>query len=147
VPERAEGDEFHQQVIAEFRANGGRVGGYFTDIPLLLLITTGARSGRLRTTPLAYLADGERYVVVAAAGGAARNPAWYHNLVADPGVTVEVGTEVFDATAAVMTGEERDALYERFTARSPQLVGYQARTTRPIPVVVLDRRGDRASAP
>lgn len=130
----------HQQVIAEFRSRGGRVGGYFDDIPLLLLTTTGARSGQPRTRPLSYLADGERYVVFAANAGAPAHPDWYHNLIADPAVTVEIGTTVFDATAIVTTGRERDALFDRFAASQPQLANYQAATTRPIPVIVLEPR-------
>jgi deazaflavin-dependent oxidoreductase (nitroreductase family) len=130
----------NQQVVAEFRSRGGRVGGYFDDIPLLLLTTTGARSGQPRTSPLSYLADGGRYVVFAANAGAPTHPDWYHNLIANPAVTVEIGTTVFDATAIVTTGHERDALFDRFAASQPQLVGYQTRTTRPIPVIVLAPR-------
>lgn len=130
----------NQRVIEEFRANGGRVGGYFAGIPLLLLTTTGARSGQPRTHPLSYLADGERYVIVAAAGGAPAHPAWSHNLIAHPDVTVEVGTEAHEARAVVTTGAERDAWFGRFTAQQPQLAVYQSRTTRPIPVVALTRR-------
>lgn len=138
MPERDRNSQT-QQVIAEFRAHGGRVGGYFADIPLLLLTTTGAKSRQLHTTPLAYLVDGERYVVCAAAGGAPQDPDWYHNLVAKPEVTVEVGSEVFTATAVVMTGEERTLLFECFTAVNGQLALYQARTTRQIPMVALYR--------
>jgi deazaflavin-dependent oxidoreductase (nitroreductase family) len=137
IPGRNNGQ---QQVIAEFRSNGGRVGGFFADIPLLLLTTTGARSGQPRTSALTYLADGERYIVVAAAGGAHRNPDWYHNLMAYPDVTVEVGIEKFKATATIVTGEEREALFARFAAEQPQLVLYQSKTTRQIPVIALGRR-------
>jgi deazaflavin-dependent oxidoreductase (nitroreductase family) len=136
-----ESDNHNEQVIAEFRANKGTVGGDYTDIPLLLLTTTGTRTGKARTTPLAYVADGERYVVFAAAGGAPRNPAWYHDLLADPDVSVEVGTEVFAAVATVTTGEERDSLFERYARLSPTLEFYQARTARRVPVVALCRRG------
>jgi len=145
MPERDQSSR-NQQVITEFRANGGKVGGYFADISLLLLTTTGARSGQSHTTPLSYLADGGRYVVFAAAGGAPGDPDWYHNLIASPRVTVEAGTEVFDATAVVTTGEERGALFERFAAVQPQLMLYQSRTTRQIPVVALNRREERATA-
>lgn len=133
------GSSGQQQVIAEFRSNGGKVGGYFAGIPLLLLSTTGARSGQLRTTPLSYLADDGRYVVFAANGGAPAHPDWYHNLVAGPDVSVEVGTEVFDATAVVVTGEEREALFEQYAAVNPQLALYRASTSRQIPVVALSR--------
>lgn len=130
----------NQQVIDEFRANGGQVLGYFDGIPLLLLITTGAKSSQPHTTPLSYLADDSRYIVFAAAGGAAAHPDWYHNLIADPRVTVEARGEVFEATAVVVAGEERDALFERYAAVQPQLALYQDRTTRRIPVVALIRR-------
>ena len=143
MPERDRSSQ-NQQVITEFRANGGIVGGYFAGIPLLLLTTTGARSGQPHTTPLSYLTDSLRCVVFAAAGGAPASPDWYHNLTADPGVTVEAGTEVFEATAVVTTCGERDALFERYAAVQPQLVRYQSRTTRQIPVVALSRRQDRA---
>lgn len=137
-------DSRNQRVIAEFRAHGGRVGGYFAGIPLLLLTTTGAKSGGPHTAPLGYLADGSRYVVFAAAGGASSGPDWYRNLVADPRATVGVGTEVLEATAVVTTGEERDALFERHAAVQPQLALYQSRTTRQIPVIALSRRAGRA---
>ena len=136
-----------QEVIAEFRANGGKVGGYFVGLPLLLLTTTGARSGQPRITALTYLADGRRYVVFAADGGAPRNPDWYRNLIADPEVTVEVGVETFKATATIITGEEREALYEWFIVLQPQLAFYQERTSRQIPAVAFTRREDRPAAP
>jgi deazaflavin-dependent oxidoreductase (nitroreductase family) len=131
----------NRRVIDEFRANGGVVGGYFAGISLLLLTTTGARSGRPHISPLSYLAEGGRYFVAAAAGGAAANPAWFHNLIACPEVTVEVGDEAFEARAAVTTGEERDVLFERFTAQQPQLAVYQSRTTRQIPMVAITASG------
>jgi deazaflavin-dependent oxidoreductase (nitroreductase family) len=90
-------------VVTEFRASAGEVGGYHAGMPLLLLTTTGARSGRRRATPLTYLLDRDRYVVAAANAGAAANPDWYHNLVADPVVTVEVGTETFRASAPLLS--------------------------------------------
>ena len=132
----------NQQVVTEFRARGGKVGGYYAGFSLLLLTTTGASSGQPHTTPLSYLADSGRYIVVAAAGGAPAHPDWYYNLIAHPRVSVEAGTEVFGATAVVTSGQERDALFERFAARYPQLVVYQGRTTRPVPVVALRRRED-----
>lgn len=141
MPEPEPGSR-NQEVIAEFRANGGKVGGYFAGISLLLLTTTGAKSSQPHTTPLSYLADGGRYIVVAAAGGSPASPDWYHNLIANPGVTVEAGTEVFEATAVITTGEEREALFEGFAAVLPQLVVYQNRITREIPVVALSRRAD-----
>jgi deazaflavin-dependent oxidoreductase (nitroreductase family) len=145
VPER-EGENINARVITEFRSNGGEVGGYFANIPLLLLTTTGAKSGRLRTSPLAYMADRGRYVIIAAAGGAPCDPAWYHNLVANPSVTVEVGADAFPATALVTTAAERSSLYEAFAALNPQVAVYQARTSRQFPVVALYRGEGRAPA-
>jgi deazaflavin-dependent oxidoreductase (nitroreductase family) len=129
----------NQRVITEFRAGGGRVGGFYAQMSLLLLRTTGRRSGRRHTTPLTYLADGDRYVVVAAAGGAAADPDWYRNLVARPQVTVEVGQEEFEATALVLAGDERAEMFQRFAAAQPVLTRYQDMTARPIPVVALRR--------
>ncbi len=131
--------EANRHVIAEFRARGGAVGGYFEGMPLLLLTTIGASSGRPRTVPLTYMRDGDRYVVTAAAGGASTDPAWHRNLVANRNVRVEVGTEAFDAVAVVTTGDERERLLKRFLIEQPQLGGYQARTSRPVPVVVIER--------
>lgn len=130
-------EDARQRIIREFRANGGHCGGYFADIPLLLLTTVGARSGRSHTTPLAYLGAGGRYVVLAANAGAARHPDWYHNLAAHPDVTVEVGTATLAAAAVEVTGGERGTLFGAFTRRHPQAAGYRSRTTRPIPVIAL----------
>lgn len=106
---------------------------------LLLLTTTGARTGQRRAVPLTYLPDGDRYVVTAGNAGSDRHPAWYHNLAADPDVTVEAGTETFKAVAAIVGEPERATLYERFAAVYPQLADYQNRTARPIPIIVLTR--------
>ena len=133
-------NDFNQRIIAEFRANGGTVGGPFAGAPMLLLTTTGARSGEQRTTPLVYLPDGDRLVVIASKGGAPTHPAWYHNLVAHPDVTVEVGSETLPVRAAVLSGEERDRLYARQAGLRPAFAEYQAKTTRRIPVVALERR-------
>ncbi|MGP3957528.1 nitroreductase family deazaflavin-dependent oxidoreductase [Nonomuraea sp. 3N208] len=130
-------NEFNQQVIDEFRANEGRVGGMFEGSPLVLLTTTGAKSGRPATTPVMYLADGERYVVIASNAGADNHPAWYHNLRATPAATVEVGTETFEAKAVFINGEERDQLYARMVAQAPGFAEYEAKTSRRIPVVAL----------
>jgi deazaflavin-dependent oxidoreductase (nitroreductase family) len=127
----------NRQVVAEFRASGGRVGGYFAGKPLLLLTTTGAKSGKTRVNPLGYLADGDRYVVFASLVGGPTNPDWYHNLVAHPDVIVEVGTRTFEAKAVVTAGEERDALFKRQATLHPQWAGYQTMTTREIPVIAL----------
>jgi deazaflavin-dependent oxidoreductase (nitroreductase family) len=107
---------------------------------LLLLTTTGARTGQRRAVPLTYLPDGDRYIVTAGNAGSDRHPAWYHNLGAYPDVIIEVGTEAFEAVALTADETEHQALYERFAAAYPQLVAYQAQTTRPIPLVILARR-------
>lgn len=126
---------FNRRVIAEFRTHDGTVGGQHAGLPLLLLTCTGAHTGRRRTVPLTYLADNGRYIVAAGAAGA--NPAWYHNVVTHPAVTIEVGTEIFDAVARNAVGVERDALFDRFAVEQPQLASYQADADRPVPMVVL----------
>ena len=133
--------DFNQDLIAQFRANGGEIReGIFKGAPILLLTTTGARSGATYTTPLVYTRDGDRLVVLASKGGAPTNPAWYHNLVANPTTTVEVGTEKFEARATVPQGEERDRLFNAQAALMPNFAEYQRRTARRIPVVVLEPR-------
>jgi deazaflavin-dependent oxidoreductase (nitroreductase family) len=132
--------DFNQQIIDEFRANGGVVGGRFAGAPMLLLTTTGAKSGRHRITPLVYLPDGDRFVIIASKGGAPRHPDWYHNLVAHPDTTIEVGAETIPVTAVEVTGEERDRLYARQAALRPAFAEYETRTTRTIPVIALHRR-------
>lgn len=131
---------YNEQVIREFRANGGEVGGPLEGTPLLLLTTTGAKSGRPHTTPLGYVSDGERLVVFASVLGAPNNPAWYHNVVANPQVTVETGDGAFDATAVVAEGAERDRLWELAVGSYPFLEDHQAKTTRRIPLIALERR-------
>ncbi|MGH7965087.1 MAG: nitroreductase family deazaflavin-dependent oxidoreductase [Candidatus Binatia bacterium] len=140
------GNDFNQQVITEFRANQGKVGGRFANMPVLLLTTTGAKSGRKIIKPLVYTTDGERLVVIASFGGSPQHPAWYHNLVANPEATVEVGSERFRVKATVTTGEERQRLFDRQAAQMPVFIVYQKRTTRQIPVIVLTRiEGHRQS--
>jgi deazaflavin-dependent oxidoreductase (nitroreductase family) len=134
-------NDFNRAIIEEFRANGGRVGGQFEGAPLLLLTSTGAKSGEARTTPVVYLRDGEHLVIFASKAGAPTNPAWYHNLLANPSATVEVGNETVEVTASVASGEERTQLYERQSERFPQFVEYAKKTTREIPVIVLQRAG------
>jgi deazaflavin-dependent oxidoreductase (nitroreductase family) len=129
----------NQRVVDEFRANHGRVGGPFEGRPMILITTKGARSGQLRTTPLVCLKDGDRYLIFASKAGAPTNPAWYHNLVAHPTATVELGTERFEVRAEVTRGEERDRLFRQQAERVPQFGDYQRRTTRPIPVIALTR--------
>src|SRR5205085_3476464 len=127
-----------QAHIEEFRANGGQLGGMFAGSPVLLLTTTGAKSGQRHTTPVMYYKDGDRLLIFASKGGAPTHPAWYHNLLAHPQVTVEVGTETYEATATVLKGEERDRLYARQAELYPQFGQYQARTNRKIPVIALE---------
>jgi len=138
--EAAPASRDQERVVAEFRARGGKVGGYHASMQLLLLTTTGARTGQRRAVPLTYLPDGDSYIVTAGNAGSDRQPAWYHNLAANPDVTVEAGTETFKAVAVVVGEAERAALYERFAAAYPQLADYQDQTTRPIPLIVLTRR-------
>ena len=130
-------EAWNRQVIEEFHANKGKVKGANS---LLLLTTTGAKSGKQRVNPLAYTTDGERLVIIASKGGAPTNPDWYHNIVAHPDVTVEVGAETFEARATVVEGAKRDELYAKQAAIMPNFAEYQAKTTRKIPVVVLTRK-------
>jgi deazaflavin-dependent oxidoreductase (nitroreductase family) len=132
--------DFNAAVIEEFRQNDGAVGGALADTPLLLLQTVGARTGLPRTTPLAYRREGERLYVLASQGGAPTHPGWYRNLRAHPAVTVEVGTERFEATATVLQGAERERVFATIADDSPTVREYQAMTERTIPVVALDRR-------
>jgi deazaflavin-dependent oxidoreductase (nitroreductase family) len=131
---------FNRNLIVHFRANAGDIKeGIFKGRPILLLTTKGARSGATYTTPLVYTRDGERLVIIASKGGAPTNPAWYHNLVANPTVTLEVGAEKFEARASVAQDEERDRLFDAQAAQMPNFAEYQRNTTRRIPVVVLER--------
>lgn len=132
-------NDWNSGIIEEFRANGGKVGGPFEGAPLLLLTTTGAKSGKQRTTPLAYLAENGRMFIFASKAGAPTNPDWYHNLLAHPQVTVEVGTEQFPAKAVVVEGAERDQIYAIQAQRMPGFAEYEKKTTRQIPVVELVR--------
>jgi deazaflavin-dependent oxidoreductase (nitroreductase family) len=130
----------NDDVIAQFRSNAGTiVEGMFKDAPIVLLSTTGARSGNIRVTPLAHTRDGARYVILASNGGGPRHPDWFHNVVANPIVTIEVGAERFTARASVAEGAERDRLFEAHAQLMPQFREYRRMTDRRIPVVVLDR--------
>ncbi|WP_448641832.1 nitroreductase/quinone reductase family protein [Geodermatophilus sp. URMC 63] len=132
---------FNQHVVDEFRARGGRVGGPFAGAHLLLLTTTGARTGRLHTTPVGRLTDdGGRTLVIASAGGAPDHPQWFPNLLADPHVTVEDGTPTWPGRAVVLEGPERDAAFARAAAADPGWAAHQERTARVLPVVVLEPR-------
>jgi deazaflavin-dependent oxidoreductase (nitroreductase family) len=130
---------FQQSVIEEFRANGGRVGGPFEGGDLLLLTTTGAKSGKPTTSPLGYVRHGEHLMVVGSAGGADRHPAWYHNLLARPTVTVEIGTEKYQVVAVPAEGARRDELFAHIVELLPGYGDYQRGTTRTLPVVLLER--------
>jgi deazaflavin-dependent oxidoreductase (nitroreductase family) len=135
----ADENDFQKNVITEFRANGGKVGGMFEGQPMMLLTTIGAKSGQPRLIPLVFTTDGERLVVIASKGGAPTNPDWFRNLVANPTVTVEVGSETFQARASVAESPERERLYDQQAAIMPGFAEYQRKTTRQIPVVVLER--------
>jgi deazaflavin-dependent oxidoreductase (nitroreductase family) len=132
-------NNFNQTIIEEFRANGGKVSGQFAGAPLLLLYTVGAKSKQTRINPLAYTKDGDNYLIIASKAGAPTNPDWYYNVVANPDVTVEIGTERFQVHATVPEGEERDRLYNQMAAQMPGFAEYQRNTTRRIPVVTLKR--------
>jgi len=132
-------NQFNRNLIDEFRANGGKVTGMFERSPLVILTTTGAKSGQPRTFPVVYTRDGDRLVVVASKGGSDQNPAWYHNMVANPTVTVELPDETYQARAVVVEGDERDRLYRAHADRMPNFDEYQAKTSRRIPVIALER--------
>jgi deazaflavin-dependent oxidoreductase (nitroreductase family) len=134
-----EADDWNISVITEFRENGGKVGGMFEGRPLILVHHTGARSGTERVTPLVYLGEDDRIFIFASKGGAPQNPAWFHNLVANPRTRVEVGTETFDAVARVLEGSERDEYFAKLAAAMPDLAEYALKTTRTIPVIELER--------
>jgi deazaflavin-dependent oxidoreductase (nitroreductase family) len=129
--------DFNAQIIEEFHANEGRVGGMFEGLPLLLLHHTGAKSGKRRVNPLAYQADDGRYVIFASKAGAPTNPDWYHNLKAHPSVAIEVGTDTVDVLASEATGAERERLFRTQAERVPQFADYEAKAGRVIPVMVL----------
>jgi deazaflavin-dependent oxidoreductase (nitroreductase family) len=122
---QAEVNEFNRRIIEEFRSNHGRVGGPFEGAPVLLLHTTGARSGEERVHPLMYLADDGRYLLFASAAGVDRSPAWYWNLVANPDASIEVGDEHLDVSAVELSGEKRDTKYAEQAQRYPQYAEYQ----------------------
>jgi len=133
-------NDFNTNIINEFRANGGKVGGPFDGAPMVLITTTGAKTGRRRTNPLVYTTDGDRVVIIASKAGAPTNPDWYHNLKANPDVPVEIGDETFEATAEEATGDERDRLFNAQAEVMPGFKDYETKTTRRIPVMVLTRK-------
>ena len=132
--------DWNKATIDEFRANKGKVGGYFEGTDLLLLHTKGAKSGLERVNPVAYFIEDNRYVIIASKGGADTNPDWYHNLLAHPEVSVEVGTEQFQAIAKAASEPERTKLYEKMESINPGFTEYKHKTSRIIPVVTLTRK-------
>ncbi|TMD61687.1 MAG: nitroreductase family deazaflavin-dependent oxidoreductase [Chloroflexi bacterium] len=130
---------FNEQLIADFRAHGGKAtSGPFVGRDLLLLTTKGAKSGTKRTTPVVFTRDADRYVIVGSKGGAPTHPAWYHNLRAHPVVTIEVGDHTLTARATPAQGAERRRLYDQHAAKFPAFADYERRTMRQIPVIVLE---------
>jgi deazaflavin-dependent oxidoreductase (nitroreductase family) len=130
--------DWNAAIIDEFRANAGKVGGQFAGAPMLILHTTGAKTGQERVNPVVYQTDGDRLVVFASKGGAPDNPDWYHNIVAHPDVTVEVGADTLPKRAVVADGPERERLWARQKELMPGFADYEANTARQIPVVVLE---------
>jgi deazaflavin-dependent oxidoreductase (nitroreductase family) len=129
---------YNQAIIDQYRANSGKTNH---PLPLLLLITKGAKSGETRTNPVAYSRDGDRYIVLASKGGAPTNPAWYYNLLANPIVTVEVGDDHFRARATPATGDEYERLFTQHETQMPGFAEYRKKTSRQIPVIILERIG------
>ena len=131
--------EFNKSIIEEFRENAGIVGGMFEGANLLLLTTTGAKSGLSRTNPLAYMKDGERYIIFASYEGNPKNPPWYYNVKADPAVKLEVGSDSFTCTAREVDEPERTSLYASMVEKMPEFAEYESRTERTIPVIAVTR--------
>jgi deazaflavin-dependent oxidoreductase (nitroreductase family) len=132
--------DWNDKIIAEFRANGGKVGGQFEGAPLLLLHSTGARSGQERVHPMMYQAVGSAYAVFASKAGAPDNPDWYHNLRAHPEALIEVGTETVPVTARILDPEEREPIWEKQKQDYPGFADYERKTSRVIPVILLEPR-------
>ncbi len=132
-------NEWNKQVIAEFRANGGKVGGQFAGASMILVHHFGAKSGVERVSPMVYFPDGDRMLIVASAAGSPKNPDWYHNLRAHPEVSVEVGTETFPVVVEELPPAERDRKWAEITAAAPGFAEYQKKTSRVIPVLALTR--------
>lgn len=139
VPDTATINAFNQAIADEFRANGGKVGGQFEGANLLLLHTTGAKSGQPRVSPLAYFHIDGKLIVIGSFAGAPVSPAWVHNLRANPSARVEVGTDAFDVTARELPTDKRDALFDKVTTAAPGFAEYQAKTSRVIPLFELIR--------
>jgi deazaflavin-dependent oxidoreductase (nitroreductase family) len=145
-PDQQERRDRNREVVEEFRANGGQVAGPFAEMTLLLLTTVGARTGQPRTWPLNFLADGDRWVVVAGNGGRPTRPGWYHNLLAEPNATIEIGeggtTRTVHVVATIAEGAEREDLWARQTARVPSLEQMAKTAPGPVPVIILTQRQD-----
>jgi deazaflavin-dependent oxidoreductase (nitroreductase family) len=131
-------NDWNQSIIKEFRANAGKVGGFFEGKPVLLLTHTGAKSGEVRVNPLMYRKEGDNYVIFASKGGAPNNPDWFHNLKANPTCTVEVGGDSVAVTARVAEAGEREEIYAKQAEEFPQFAEYAQQTPRTIPVIVLE---------
>jgi deazaflavin-dependent oxidoreductase (nitroreductase family) len=136
----ADTDDFNTTIIKEFRANAGKVGGPFEGAPMVLMTTVGAKSGQTRVNPAMYRTDGDRMYVFASKAGAPTNPDWYYNMVANPEMSIEVGSDSYDVTATEIKGAERDRIYADQAKEYPGFAEYEAKTDRVIPVIALDRR-------
>jgi deazaflavin-dependent oxidoreductase (nitroreductase family) len=132
---------YNAPIIEEFRANEGIVGGDYEGLPLALITTTGAKTGKDRLSPVSYINDGDRVVITATNAGMDTHPQWYHNLRANPKLTVEIGADKYEAVAVEIDGEERDRLWAALVASNRRLGRYQSKTTREIPVLVVERKG------
>jgi deazaflavin-dependent oxidoreductase (nitroreductase family) len=132
--------DWNDHIVSEFRANEGKVGGQFEGAPLLLLHSTGAKSGQERVNPMMYQSVGDGFAVFASKGGADTNPDWYHNLRAHPEARIEVGNESLDVTARILEPAERQPIWEEQKTRYPGFSDYETKTDRVIPVVMLERR-------
>jgi deazaflavin-dependent oxidoreductase (nitroreductase family) len=131
-------NDFNKQIIDEFRANAGKVGGPFEGVPLVLLHTTGAKSGRERVNPVMYRPADGAYAVFGSKGGAPTNPDWYHNLLVHPEATIEVGAKTIPVRARIVTGDERDAIWIPHKTENPGFAHYEEKTSRLIPVILLE---------
>lgn len=136
----ADHDDWNKKIIDEFRANDGRVGGPFEGAPMVLVHHTGAKTGTERVNPMMYQQVGDAWAVFASAAGADHNPAWYHNLLAHPDTTIEVGTETIPVHVRELSRDERDPIWETQKERYPGFAGYESKTSRVIPVLLLERR-------
>lgn len=139
MPDTETINAFNKAIADEFRANDGKVGGQFENAELLLLTTTGAKSGQRRLSPLAYFTVDGKLIIIGSFAGAPKDPAWVHNLRANPGAHVEVGNDAYDVTARELPSHERAALFDKITAAAPGFADYQSKTSRVIPLFELQR--------